>query len=480
MPLRRAASGRPGFLLLEALIGFALFALFLSAVGLTLVVVGQGTAAAGDRSRAVGLASGALDAVRAMRDHDWSGLMVGTYGVAVENGVWTQSGASTVTDDGFTTAVTVASVAPEIRSITARTHWTHGSSSGSIALSTELTDWRTPMTVGNWAAPVLVGSHTTTATTQYGRVAAGNGFAYVTGDISAGGKGLYLFDLSVPSSPAPAATGFDLGVTAHDVLVIGDRLAVVTEDPSQEIRFYDIADPSAFGEESLLGSYDLPGSGLARSLALQGDTLIVGAMQNDDAELFLLDIADPADVSLLSSLEIGASVLGLSLSGNVLYCATDDDASELRVADIGDIVDPSAPTGSGYNLTDSSDALSVAVTGTSAVLGRMDSAFVEELALFDLEGAAVPAPPPGPWYREAVAAVRGLAVDFSQHYAFAATLHPGSELTVLDLHAWTTGGDPVVATQASATGEGRGVFYDAAADRLYHVTQQGFFLYRPS
>ncbi len=473
---------RPGFLLVEALVGFALFAIFMAAVGLTLLVSQQSTAAASNRARAIALSSRALEGVQMIRNAGWSNLQTGTHGVYVQNGQWAFTGSAVTTTDGFATSVILSQVATGRMAVTATTQWDHhNAGSGTVKLSNELTDWRTPKTIGNWAAPQTLGSSTTLQTRLYNRVTVANNTAFVTGDISGGGAGLYLFDVSNAASPLQIATGFSLGVSAHDVVASGQRLYVATEDPAAEIRIYDISDPSNFNAADLLGSYDLPGSGRARALVLNGSTLLVGqTLSVDDPEITVLNVDDPTDPSLTSVIEMDGDVQDLSLQGDALYIATTDDGGEIRVADLSDIEHPHAPPEWGYNLTDVTDAKAVSVAGTGAVLARADGTFVEEGVLFDLTLQAVPATPPGPWYWEAGGSINDLQLDLSGRYAFVATSHSGGEMRVLDMAKWHSGLQPVVATMPLTTGEGRGVFYDVGADRLYMVTQQGLYIYKPS
>ena len=75
-PLR--SSGRGG-LLLEAVLAIAIFAIFLSGVGLTLLVGQHSPVSAGDRVRATFLAEQGLEGIRYMRDQDFSQLTPGTH-----------------------------------------------------------------------------------------------------------------------------------------------------------------------------------------------------------------------------------------------------------------------------------------------------------------------------------------------------------------------------------------------------------------
>ena len=92
------SSGRSGFLLLEALVGFALFAIFLSAVGFSLLLSHQGVVSAGDRARGIFLAERALEGTKSLRNERFIFLKDGSHAIGVGTGTllgkWTFTGAS--------------------------------------------------------------------------------------------------------------------------------------------------------------------------------------------------------------------------------------------------------------------------------------------------------------------------------------------------------------------------------------------------
>ena len=68
------AKNRDGFLLLDVLVGVAVFAVFAGIIGVTMLASQESTLGSGDRMRGVYLADEALETVRSVRDQDFDSL----------------------------------------------------------------------------------------------------------------------------------------------------------------------------------------------------------------------------------------------------------------------------------------------------------------------------------------------------------------------------------------------------------------------
>lgn len=473
---------RSGSLLIEALLGIAIFAILAGAVTAVLFVGQEGILKSGDHVRAVYLVSEALTAARSLRDSAFDQLTPGQHGACIgATGLWEFCGQQSVTSDGFTTTLTIETLSESHVRVTAETRWRDGSArSGSVLIAEELTDWRTVKPIGNWASPALIGSFVIEGQPLFSSIAIKDGIAFVTSAYGEGGKGLQAFDYSSETDPLPVATGFDLGVAAYAALVSGDVLYIATDDPSGEIQAFDVTVPSALSLAMRLATVNLPGEGRARSLAVFGDILFVGATEDAvEAELFAFDVTDPASPEALGTLQDSTSVFGLSLHDGFAYIAGSMDSLELRVADVFDPADLSIAPGEGFNLTDVHDALSVATVNDDLLLGRRSGEGIEELVLLDLSTGAIPSPPPGPWYQEIGGSVPSVTAEPGGRFAFAATDNTAAQLQVVDLAQFRAGQFPVVATATTLTGGGRAVAYDAQRDRVLLATDRGILLYTP-
>jgi Tfp pilus assembly protein PilV len=473
---------RSGFLLLEALVALAVFALFLTAVGVAMISSAKSSAAAGDRARGAMLTQAAIGGVQNIRDASFASLTAGSHGVRLGSGAlglrWMFDGASTKTSDGFTTTVLIESLSSTRVRATARTWWNFKAGrSGSVVAIQELTDWKAGKTIGNWATPTLKGTYTAPGTALFNDVALTGNYAFASSEISSGGKGLYVIDVSNPAAPTRVASAFDLGVAGRQMALYGTTLYIVPGSSTQEIRAYDVSSPSTFSSSNLVASYNLPGSARGLSLAIVGTKLVVGAAYDTtEKELYVFNIATPSAITLLGSQDTDGSVNGLAVRGtNVLYLANSADIAELRVGDIANPASPRLPSGSGYNLTDVLDGTSVAVAGTGVVLGRMSSSSIEELVLFDVQAKSVPSTP-GPWYFNTANTVNAIEADPSGRYVFVASDGTTKQLRVVDLWKWETAGVPEKGYYTVGAGNGRGLAYDAWKDRVYLVTNTAFLV----
>ncbi|TSC80548.1 MAG: Uncharacterized protein G01um101425_202 [Candidatus Peregrinibacteria bacterium Gr01-1014_25] len=482
-----------GFLLLEALIAFTLLGLFLLAVGLTLLLSHRGVLAAGDRTRGIGLAERALEAARSIRDQSFASVTDGNHGVVVGTGAsagqWKWSGTA-VTGSGYTTVVTVSTIAADRKRADARTSWNFGASrSGSVLLTTELTDWRLAWSVGNWGVASLDGSITEGAAVVFRDVlvvASGSTLAaYVTGDDSVAGNGV-LVAYDVTTMPPTKQWSETFGGQGLQLAVRGSTLYVLTRAAGSEVRVYNIA--SLFSP-ALLSSRDIPGSGRARSIAVRQDALLVGAAQDAvEAELYAYAIPQASIFTLSGSLQMtdGSAPISINmigLRGKYGYLATSQDTAELRVAGVDDAERLTAQSASGYNLTDrSEDGTAIAITGTAALIGTQGGSLFSEAVLLTATGA-VPRSPPGPWAHEAgsgvspSAQVNDIAMDPSQRYAFCA-VEGDRDLQIVDLRKLQQG-QPEEVFSATLAGFGRAVHYNIQRDRLYMLTDTILSVYKP-
>ncbi len=473
---------RPGFLLLEALLGITVFGMFLTAVTFILLHGQEESIRGGDRMRAVLHSEKALEAARSIRDSDFNLLTPGAHGVSVNPaGQWVFSGSKTVYDNRYTTVVTVNSLASDWVSVSAQTTWNQWyGRSGSLVITTELTDWRLLQNAGDWSGNSLEGSYVDSGTPLFNDIAVSGNYAFVTSDISAGGAGLYVFDISTLTAPVRVASSFSLGAAGYEVAVSNATLYVLTGDTGQEIQAYDVTSPSTFSSADLKTSYDIAGNGRARSLIIEDDRLYVGvtesAMGGED-EFYAFNISNSGAIALLGSLDQATTNLSVHLSGTAAYLAGSLDTVEIGVVSIENPAVPVEDSAVGYNVTDTMDGSAVRVAGTSAVLGRLNGSSIEELVLFDVKKRPVPLPPPGPWYRDMGGSVNGLAVDILGCYAWVATDNASKELQIVSLRNTSL---PEASSYNTTTGDGRGVFYDATRDRAYLLTNKAFLIIQPS
>ncbi|MBI1812967.1 hypothetical protein HY285_00870 [Candidatus Peregrinibacteria bacterium] len=270
---------RPGTLLLDVILGIALFTIFLAALSRTLINGEEATEASGDRVRGTSIAQQAIEAAQSIRDQNFSLLTVGTHGVRVNSttGKWEFNGSQSSSSGGYLTSVTVDSMSDDSVFVTATTTWSRiPNRPGSVSLSMILSLWQKTLQIGNWGTLTLTGSYVVAggSTPLFNDVALSGNYAYVSSETSGGGTGLYILDVSTPTNPVRVNSSFSLGYAGYAIAIRNSTLYVLTSDANGEIKAYDISTPTS---PVFLTSYDLPGSGAAKALFIYGSKLYVGA-----------------------------------------------------------------------------------------------------------------------------------------------------------------------------------------------------------
>lgn len=470
---------RSGSLLLEAVIAVGIFAIFLGGIGFSLILGERTMLASGDRTRATFIASQQLEGLREIRNRNFTLLTTGTHGMVLTNTGWSLQGTS-VTKNGFTASVTITPHETDWVDVQSNVHWNfQNTRSGSLALQASITDWRKTTTVGNWGAMTRIAKVTPEGTPDFRNIAISGDYAYLTGTQVSGGKGVYVYDISTPSSPVRIASDFNVGASAYGLAVKGDRLYLATDHPTQEVQIYDITSPITLSTLNLINSIDLPGSGGARAITVYGTTLYVGTLDSPpNPQFYTIQTSETGPMTILDSLSVSGSILDISLHEGYAYVAGTNNAGELQVIDIFDPANLTFAPNTGIDLTDVQDGNAIATFGTGLLIGRLDGSTIDELLLYTIADAPVPVPPPGPRTLEIGGDVNAIDTIAGNAYGFIGTNSSSTQLQVLDTVKLANGGSPVVRTY-NAQAAILGLSYDWQRDRLFAVSSSDFFVFAP-
>jgi len=473
---------RPGVLLLDVLIGVAVFSIIVSGVIYAMIFAQQSTLKSGDQIRAVYLNQQSVTAVKSIRDTDFADIPEGTFGVRIgTSGLWELSGTGTISSDGFMSNVHITPTDETHIHLVATTSWDDSIRKGTSVMTTDITDWHQEKAAGNWATIALDGAYIDDGTPLFNDVAVTADYAFVTSEVSDGGKGLYVFDITNTASPLKIDIPLSLDTAAYDAFVLGTSLYIVTEDASAEIQIFDISNPESLSLSDRLATIDVPGDGLARSIAYINNTLFVASQEDATAaEFFSYDVTDIESIIAQDSLnDEGSSYSRVILNNGYAYISSSNDSSELRIVDVYDPLDLQfAPSGGGYNLPDTPNGTAIVGSNGYVILGRQQGDITDELHIFDVSESPVPSD--APFNAEAGNTVNALDAEPTGTYAFAATEHDSQELVVLDMDTFVSGGNPIVDVWDTSTGLGRGVRYDALHDRVFLMTNTAVILLKSS
>ncbi len=136
-----SATKSSGFTLVEVILASSLFALLILGLSGAFLYGQENTALSGKSARAVFLAEEGLEAVRNIRDDDFTNLSDGNHGIAITGNEWAFSGTSDATDI-FTRQVLVATVDSDRKQVTSTVTWQQNAQrTGSVALVSYLSNW---------------------------------------------------------------------------------------------------------------------------------------------------------------------------------------------------------------------------------------------------------------------------------------------------------------------------------------------------
>ena len=132
---------KKGFSLIEVLLTSTLLALILTSFTGAYLYGNATTTIAGSRAQAVFLAEEGIEAIRNIRDEDFTNLTTGTYGLALSGNEWVLSGTSDNVGI-FTRNVTISDLNEYGKQATVNVAWQQNMQrTGMVTLVTNFTDW---------------------------------------------------------------------------------------------------------------------------------------------------------------------------------------------------------------------------------------------------------------------------------------------------------------------------------------------------
>lgn len=372
-----------GFSLVEVLLAVSVFGLVVTALVGGLIFGQQSTALSGQRARAVILADEGLEAVRNIRDENFSSLTNGTHGLAISGNQWVLSGSQDITDI-YTRQIAISTVDAKRKSITANVTWQQNAQrSGTVSLVTYLTSWHS---TGKGAAPSLIACFNLDVANSGNEAADGISIAtqgnyLYLGRQNNSGYEFFIFDVTTPSSPTLLGK-IATGDTANDIAVKGNYAYVASSDNPGELTVIDISSPSV---PTIATKFDLTagnsGNANADALAVlvdSGNYLYLTRINSGGKEFYVFDITTPASPTLTGSIDLNGDTKEIGKIGNYVYAASSDNTQEFQVIDVSTPSSPSMVASLDLNQgATQPDALSIATSPNTVYLGRDGSAAPE-------------------------------------------------------------------------------------------------------
>jgi type II secretory pathway pseudopilin PulG len=143
MDKKNIKNSSSGFGLLEAILAISLLSLVASVFAGALIYGQQSAFSAGNFSRAIFVAQEGLEAVRNIRDEDFSNLEDGIRGLAIQDGVWRLTN-DPDTVDIFSREIEISTIDANTKKVVATVSWTGMFQPSQTTLTTYFINQQTP------------------------------------------------------------------------------------------------------------------------------------------------------------------------------------------------------------------------------------------------------------------------------------------------------------------------------------------------
>lgn len=368
---------KKGFSLIEAILSVTLLGMIAISLGSILIYSQQGSRLSGDRSQASFLAEQALEAVRNIRDNDFSALSSGIYGLTTTGNKWALSASYPETIDIFTREIEISDLAPDRKMITARVGWTDNGNYREVEEITYLTNWmKMGMIMGDWSLPSIESSVAYSGGGAAIDVETEGDYAYIIR--STASPYFSIVDISDPANPVTMGScpnaNCSLSTSLQKIAVSGNYAYVTSTNNNQELQIIDITDKS---NPIKVGIYNTPGTTDGNGLYYKDGLIYLTTNQSGVSgrdEFYIFDVSNPASPVYVDSLSLEANTKDVVVSGNYAYLASEDNTREFQVIDVSDPYNLSLSFRYSLNIVGNSNgynATTVAVAGNTAFIGRV-------------------------------------------------------------------------------------------------------------
>ncbi|HSX07438.1 MAG TPA: hypothetical protein VLG11_00940 [Candidatus Saccharimonadales bacterium] len=341
-----------------------------------------------------------------------------TYGLSKSGGQWAFSGTSDTTDI-FTRQLTVVTSSANRKTITSTVTWPQpGGTTGSVTLTTELTNWKAA--TKTWANAIVAGSVQPTGTTANLKVFVNGNYAYVVrGGTS---SNFIVVNLSTPTAPTIVSTTTFSG-TPTNVFASGGYAYVTTSTASTGLEIINVSNPAA---PTLTKTVSFTGTGAAKGVFVNGNYAYV--VRAADAttganEFNVVNVTTPASASVVGGYNNDIAMNEVYMTGAYAYVATSSTTQEMLVINV---TTPTAPAlAATYNPATTLAATTVTGYGNTVLLGMSTT--------LDAINITTPTTPTRLGTFTAAGTISDIETDVTGQYAFLGTSSTTGEFQVVNI-----------------------------------------------
>ncbi|MFA5009369.1 MAG: hypothetical protein WC534_02175 [Candidatus Paceibacterota bacterium] len=366
-----------GFSLIEAILSVTLLGMIAVSLGSILIYSQQGSRLSGDRSQASFLAEQGLEAIRNIRDNDFSTLSSGTYGLTTTGNQWALSPTYPEIIDIFSREIEISDLGLDRKMIKVKVGWTDNGNYREVEEITYLTNWmKLGIVIGDWTSPSIESSVAYSGGGAAIDVETEGNYAYIIRTLAS--PYFAITDISDPANPITMGScpnaNCSLNTSLQKMTVFGNYAYVTSTNSDQELQIIDISDKS---NPVKVGFYNTPGTSDGNGLWYKDGLIYLTTNQSGVSgrdEFYIIDVSNPANPTYVDSLSLEANTKDVVVSGNYAYLASEDNDREFQIIDVSDPSNLSLTTRYSLNIVGNSNgynATTVAIAGNTAFIGRV-------------------------------------------------------------------------------------------------------------
>lgn len=184
--------------------------------------------------------------------------------------------------------------------------------------------------VSNRAAPILKSTFQLPGVSGAGAVGQSifyNASKIYLGTKSASGPEFHIVDVANELAPASAGSR-EISADVNMIVVASGIAYIATSDDNEELKILDVSNPANI---TPLGSFNAAGTADGTSLYLYGTTLYLGRKDSGDPDFYILDAGNPAQIVTLGSKDIGSDINGIVVRDILAFIGTSHANQEFQV-----------------------------------------------------------------------------------------------------------------------------------------------------
>jgi len=269
-----------------------------------------------------------MEATRSIRNENFSNLVDGTHGLAINTNKWTFSGTSDATGI-YTRTVDISTYNITTKLITVQVEWQNNlGMTKSISLNSYLADIsRIILPPPAWSTPGIASSLDLSGNANTIDIDVQGNYAYLVRPAT---EDIVVVNISDPDNPFYVAS-YDVTGNAIAIDVEGNYAYVSSDSNSGEFAIVNISNPLAM---STVGTLNLAGNQDPQKLFYDSNKVYLTRTNNSSGEFYIIDTTTPASPTILGNYEISGGAVDVFYRANKAYVAASANSTEVLILDV--------------------------------------------------------------------------------------------------------------------------------------------------